>query len=239
MPDDPVVFDRQSAELIKTTVLAEMARIKNRLLPEGIDTGRRSSDQWVPFINASSATIPERAIMAVIGSTFDDETNTQFLKVNKPSTNFCARHAVNGALESTAGDSGLCAVYGPVQVLYEGSFTPTSTKSGGPKPGSWAINEGWPTAIDFFGTVDTTTKIAHGFLHPIDSVIGKTSAATTPGSTGTLSIWTSTSSGSEAVSSPLIQVGFRNRTSTTLPSSKYVEVVWRNGQAYGLPWECS
>lgn len=235
MPDDPVIFDRQSAELIKTTVLAEMARIKNRLLPEGIDTGRRSSDQWVPFINASSATIPERAIMAVIGSTFDDQTNTQFLKVNKPSTTFYRQYAVNGALESTAEGSGLCAVSGPVQVLYDSSSSPAIGDGYGPKPGSWAVFKGYPQTTTILGTVDTTTGIAHAVMGgPISSLVGKTDAsiaaiATNAPGSGAVSIYALVSS---TLTDTNQNVTAYNMTATAVSSGVYVQLKYIDG----VPW---
>lgn len=203
MADSDVgVIDRKTFNLIAAVVRAEMGAVKNRLVSETVDSAPPSvQPRWVPFVNTTSETIPAYAIMAIsTGSDFDADAGQSLLKVSKPSTTFCRMYAVNSSVDSTALGGGVCYLSGPVQVLYEGSFTPTSTNSGGPKPDSWAVNEGWPTAINFFGTVNTTTKIAHGFLRPITSVVAKTSSAiaalTTANvaGTGTAVIWTNVGS---------------------------------------------
>ena len=103
--NDPVVFDRASAELIRYVVREELGKVRNTARDH--EPQRAASDQWVPFVNDYSGTIPACSVVRIsTGSTaFETEATSgqRLIHVNQASTVFTSRYAVTWEREAPQG----------------------------------------------------------------------------------------------------------------------------------------
>jgi hypothetical protein len=176
--NEPVIFDRASAELLRRVVREELGKVRNTTdVKEAYGGG---SDQWVPFVNDSSTTVPAFAIMRVsTGSTaFEADANgNRLIHCNQASTAFTRVYAVNAGQEVPSGGGGLCALSGAVDFLGSTVGAPVSGDMMGPVAGSWSAAKYYPATLDYIGTVSSTGNIFHGTLAPISMMIAKTTGA--------------------------------------------------------------
>lgn len=241
---DPVVPDLRTMQIIERHIRQQMGQVKNRLLQEVFDAPQPKSEQWVPFINDSTAAVPGCALMAVsTGSTRDPELATNYLHCTQASTVYRRRHVVNSAETVEPGAGGLCALYGPVEVLYdETGPTPTFEDGYGPKPGSWKATKGYPSCCMVLGSADSSgsARAMYADLLPITALLGKTTGSITAGSSATTAykIYHSATPGAPA------DAGFTTVPSayyfvgSTISSDKWIQLDLINGVWHINPWEC-
>lgn len=197
MATDPVLVERATMELIEREVRKVMGQVQNRVLAEVFDAPQPKSEQWVPFINDSTAAVPPNAIMAVsTGSTRDPELAIDYLHCTQASTVFVRLYAVNSATSVEAGAGGLCCLHGPCDILYDSTGgVPVFGDELGPKPGKWGVVKGMAATCEVLGSIDSTGSVFHGTLAPIraincvaDASIAAATTAYVPGS-GTVSVY--------------------------------------------------
>ena len=191
----------------------------------------------ITFYNPTSETIPAGGIMAITGAALADKI--PYLTISKPSATFVRSYAVNGDLPVEKEKFGQCYTSGWVRFAYD-TGTPANGDCYGAKPSQWTASANYPAILDCFGILDSTDKIALGYLHPIDHIIGKLAGALGEGNYATVNVWCGAGN-SEAVITSMTVTAYdwlMKSGATDIASGKKVVVDWINGVPYVTEAEC-
>ena len=106
----------------------------------------------------------------------------------------------------------------------------------GIKQGQFGASLNYP-GFDAHLVVDSANLVMQAHFAPITSLLAKTTGPWASGASQTVNIWVG-AGGSEVVSSGPMKVTAWNRTSVTIPTTKFCKLSLINGVWYGEPWEC-
>ena len=192
-----------------------------------------NSQRW-PVRNASGEEIPPFACMKIVGTREFSSGEIGFY-VQKPDA-FGAQygHIFNGPRSiSASGNStqinGEGTIGFAVAALYDSADgTPAFGESWGPRSGTWKLkkNTGGFRVLDGYvtGRVDTTNSVVLVQSVPMLSMIGKTDSLIYSGTSGTVSIYWS-SSGSGGLADTTVNVIAYNRFAD-VATGKWVSMTW-------------
>ena len=241
--NDPIVLTLASGELLRKIVRREMARVQNPVNAELLDFGRQSTDQWIPFTNGSTETMPANGIGAIAaGFTYESEIANHCLSLTKPSTTWTTLYAVNSGLDIAPGDGGVCCLWGPCEIIYASSDSPTVGAYCGPKPGQWTVTNNYPATSQVLGVVSASTPaVLYGTLGPIDGFIGKLAGSLSQGSNAAVTIWAGAGNSEAATSFDNVTCfdWLMKSGATAIASGKKVVVKYINGIPYVIDAECA
>lgn len=144
---------------------------------------RHDPVQWTAFRNDSGETMPAFGVGRVMG--FIPSEQQLYLKVTQPDGTLGQLYVVNGSTDVISGDYGSCRLQDIGRVLVDG--TPAIDETWGPKSGQWELAKYYP-GFAMFGNLDAHGT-AQGVWTGIDIVMGKTDAAHTAGSSGSISVY--------------------------------------------------
>lgn len=155
--------------------------------------GQHFDGAWEVFKNQSSEEIPAHAVMRTESVTSWD--NRIILEATKPNTyGSYWSHRINGPTAVAAGRYGLCRLGGIAAALYDAADgTPNAGDLWGPRSGSWKLRKDTPGWRIVGNTISPITFVIH---QPQQTVVGKTDAAHNKATTGTVSVYWSSSGGS-------------------------------------------
>jgi hypothetical protein len=215
--------------------LLQQIRDDHRRIEQSFQNSRRaarSQPSWdMPDVllvrNTDSGTVPPYGLMAVTDAT--QPATEPVVKIAKPSTTFTRLYLANGPQPIPANGLG-SAQPGPIVKFAYDTGTPANGDGWGPKAGQWTATINYPSALSVFGVVDSTNKIAHGRLDPINSVIGELAGPLTAGSNATVNIYGG-AAGSETIISSLTLSG-KDWIGQDLPSAAKVQCDFVNGLWY-------
>lgn len=190
-----------------------------------------SQQRWVEFRNASGQAIPSFGVLQITGS----ETagvGRKILTVTRPDGTAGATYAINGHLPVAAGSTkgGVCTMSWPANAAYDtGDGTPAVNQVWGPKSGQFTLAKGNPGFV-IVGTPESGRVLVAQSLSGA-MVLGKTDASHAKGATGTISIYSdsSTDTGENITATNLF---------ADLDSGKWVLAVQINGVWYLSAGEC-
>lgn len=194
----------------------------------------------VPVRNDSGEEIPAFGLMRITGTTTVD--GEPVWTVDKPSSTFQRFVLVNG--ETAIPASGSNDIYGtgyfcdrPFRALYDTSDgTPSYGQVWGPRSGSWKLRRHhygfliWGE-IDDDTTGEETVKVTQSL---VVNVIGKTDAAITKGSSGTVSVWKGDESADTSIDITGVTIPFASAA-----AGAWVRVVWDAETPSATAVECS
>lgn len=176
----------------------------------------------VRYRNDSGETVPAYGIIKI--TEFVTENGFYLAKGDKPDTwGSQYSHYVNGPLDIADGDVGECYVpNGPVWAKYDTGSTPLVGQSWGPTNNSWQLSQ----HVGGFEVLSATG--VDGYLlvtqKPMLWFLGKTDASHAKSATGTVSIYSGATVGSET-DTTVNKTGVYNRFAD-LASGKWVHCRW-------------
>lgn len=191
---------------------------------------------WVRVKNGQSTTIPPHSVVLITSSTVTNGSVVHTVRQpNAASTDF----NWNGYLITGPFEIGASTNYeGVATTATEGALarydtgTPAMKEVWGPKHGQFTLSKGYH-GFEIIGSTTTSpsgTNVVPVRWIGVDSVLGKTDASVTSGSTCTVSVWSGTTAGSESdttmnVASCYLRYGY-------VPTTCFVHVKLDNGIPY-------
>lgn len=181
---------------------------------------------WETFKNNTNEEIPAHAVMRITGTT---KVGQEFIINAEKPDSFGAMyvHRINGPVPVPAAKYGICRLNGLTAALYDtADGTPAASEMWGPRNGSWKLRR--DTAG--FRIVSTGNSGIVVVVHdPQKTLLGKTDAQISMGSTGTISIHWSGTGGSTVDTGENLTALSRYGT---IAADKMVTVLWN-----GWGWE--
>ncbi len=191
---------------------------------------RFSQDNAVKFYNNTNETMPAYGVGAVTGViTISGE---KYLQVEKPDSTLRKVYLVNGGSEVAKYTIGRGYTSGTVKVLYD-TGTPAVDEGWGPKASQWTLSKNYPKVGTVAGIHDTTEKIMLATISEISKLLGKADADIAKGSSGTVSIYGTSSETDVTCNLTCKALG------AAITAAKWVTVENINGIWYVGPWECA
>jgi hypothetical protein len=174
----------------------------------------------VPVYNASGETVPSGGLMAISGTTMIG--GVTFMSITKPTSTFERLVLISGAGTIAVADTGVGYMADlPFPAMYDSTDgTPAQGQCWGPYPSSWKMRRHM-YGMYIWGEVDQDAKKALVTQVMVPNVIGKTDAAITKGSTGTVSVWKGDQSADATVNIENVKNPFAD-----VEITKWVRVVW-------------
>ena len=195
--------------------------------------GQHFDGAWEVFVNDSGEEIPAHAILEINGHV---QTGQQIMyRMQKP-TQFGARwhHRVNGPHPVAIGWYGLCRLSGLAAAAYDVTDgIPAIGELWGPRSGSWylrALTGGWRIVG---GASNGVVYVTH---EPQQTIVGKTDAAITKATSGTVSVYWSAPVGSLTDTS--VNVTAYSRYGS-IQVNKFVTLNWNGWGWEIIAAECS
>jgi hypothetical protein len=135
----------------------------------------------ITFFNANASAMPSFGVAAITDAKASDPHNEAFgepiIKTNQTNAAlFSISYVANGSIPVASNGFGQGFVSGWAKVRYDGD-APVCGDELGPVPGQWFLKKGYPGIFTVHGVVDATSKIASGWLHPIEYLWCKISTA--------------------------------------------------------------
>lgn len=131
------------------------------------------------FLNEGTTSIPAHGLIEITGRRFDNGRRT--LTGRRPSSTLVSKYAVNFDRNIASGVYGRCHTSGMCLALY-GEGAPANDQLWGPKPNEAGLFKGFPGVGLVYGVHDPDRQLALIHLQPITTILGKMTAAATPGS---------------------------------------------------------
>ena len=185
MADDEVgtIFDNRSADLIAQATRIVLGQVRNYLSQRG-DTNLGGGGIWLNASGSTSEDIPGRSIVAV-STDFTWCNSFPLFKVTKPSTTFTKLYAIVHPAGIKRNDTGFITFTGPCE--QNASAAVQIGDRLGPKPNQYTQEKGYPATSMVHGIVSSSSNVYFGPVHPIGTMIGKSS--TTAVSVGATTNW--------------------------------------------------
>lgn len=175
------------------------------------------------YRNDSGETIPAYSVIKITNTV--KQTNGVYLLKGEKSDTWGSqyRHYINGPVDIADGDMGVCYVpTSPVWVTYDTGNTPAVGEQWGPTDDSWDISQ----HVGGFEVVSSEVDDGKVLVvqKPMLRFVGKTDASHAKSATGTISIWSGATMGSES-DTTVNKTGVYNRFAD-LDSGKWVICQW-------------
>lgn len=184
----------------------------------------------IEFSNASGQIVPSFGVIQITSSTVAG-VGRKILTATRPDGTAGAVYAINGSVpvSATSGQKGRCTLDFPAVAAYAtGDGTPAVNQVWGPKSGQFTLAKGMPgfTIIGSPASGNVLVTIGSGGI-----IIGKTDASHAKAATGTISVYSdsSTDTGVNITATNLFG---------TLASGKWVSAALINGVWYLIAGEC-
>lgn len=149
----------------------------------------------VSYRNDSEETVPAYGIIKITNTI--KQAGIYLFKGEKSDTwGSQYSHYVNGPFDVAAGDEGICYVpNGPTWAKFDDGATPSAGETWGPTDDSWELSQ----HVGGFLVISNQTDDGKMLVtqRPMLWFLGKTDAAHSKGTTGTVSIWSGATVGSE------------------------------------------
>ncbi len=155
----------------------------------------------------------------------------------RPSTTFKRDFAVNNPLPVSAQAYGLCATQGADLIVAYDSGTPAYGETWGFKPGQFTASKGFPGLV-CRGVFDSTNKWMYADIEPILSLLAKSTATISPGSTTDYKIYVGTA-GSEADGGWTTVPSAYYRGTGDIDAGLWCELTWITGHFELKALECN
>lgn len=155
--------------------------------------GQFFDGMWETFQNNAGEEIPAHAVVRISSTVTQD--GRVIYQMGKPNTYGAYwAHRINGPTAVSSGGYGICRLNGLLAASYDtADGTPAIGEIWGPRNGSWKLKKDTPG----FRVVSTGASGMVFVVHqPQQTVVGKTDAAHNKATTGTVSIYWSSSGGS-------------------------------------------
>jgi hypothetical protein len=189
----------------------------------------------IRFLNKSSETAPAYAVMRITGletagidaAGLDEQPLV--VKVDKPNSVANRQLLINGPIAVPAGKYGRGTLDLPAWILYDtASGTPSLGDSWGPKNGAWKLSIHRPGFTVVGGAV-AADEVVYCERENTPIYLGKTDAAITQGTSGTVSVWAGTPAGIADTTDNIASCFSRFMD---LASGAWVTVQYINGHPY-------
>lgn len=192
---------------------------------------------WTPFKNTTGSEIPAYAVMKLTayGEVFGDS----YLEMGANTTYGSQwSHFVNDGIPVPANGYGLCCLPAgtPVAALYDSSDGSIAVGDRvGPRSGAYKLRKntgGFRVVGTTMRTIDASSSTILVIQQPMLHFVGKTDSTHAKSATGTISIYSGTTLGSES-DTTVNMTGVYNRFAA-IGSGKWVKCAWNE---YGDNWE--
>lgn len=197
-------------------------------MPAGDKRDPLQQQRGIEFRNASGLLIPSFGVLQITGSEIAG-VGRNILTVTRPDGTAGAVYAINGLIPIAVGQKGRCTLDFPTLAAYDtGDGTPAIGQFWGPKSGQFTLAKGMP-GFSISGTAANERVFVT--LETGGIIIGKTDASHAKSATGTISVYsdTSTDTGVNITATNLF---------ADLESGKWVSVALINGVWYLIAGEC-
>lgn len=235
MADEEIgtIFDNRSADLIAQVTRTVLGQVKNYLSSYTPDNGGSGGVTWHNAAGSTSEDIPGRSIVRV-STLFTWCQTFPLYTVAQPSTVWTDRYAIVHPAGIKRNEVGYITFEGPCEQLAD-STAITKDDRLGPKAGQYTQAKGYPATSRVDGVVSATSKVYFGPVHPITTIIGKTTGAmaATTASTG----WR-LYGGTQGSETDIGVAPFPVVSRSTIASNKWIKVTLVNNGGEAEKLEC-